>query len=78
MTLSSIWSVITRIVDICIVWYLIYFLLKNLKNNIKMVLIFKGILFIVIIKIISDALNLYTVGLLLEYIIMWGPEIRTV
>ncbi len=87
MTLTSIWSVITRIIDICIVWYLIYFLLKNLKNNIKMVLIFKGIVFIIIIKIISDALNLYTVGLLLEYIIMWGPlaliivfqpEIRTV
>ena len=72
MTLTSIWSVITRIIDICIVWYLIYFLLKNLKNNIKMVLIFKGIVFIIIIKIISDALNLYTVGLLLEYIIIIG------
>ncbi len=52
-----------------------------------MVLIFKGIVFIIIIKIISNLLNLYTVGLLLEYIIMWGPlaliiifqpEIRTV
>ena len=87
MTLSSIWSLVTKIIDICIVWYMVYFLLKNLKNNIKMVLIFKGIIFIIIIKIISNALNLVTVGLLLEYVIMWGPlaliiifqpEIRTV
>jgi len=87
MTLSSIWNLVSKIVDISIVWYMVYFLLKNLKNNIKMVLIFKGILFIIIIKLISNWLNLYTVGLLLEYVIMWGPlaliiifqpEIRTV
>lgn len=52
-----------------------------------MVLLFKGILFIVILKIISDVLNLVTIGYLLDYVIMWGPlaiiiifqpEIRTV
>lgn len=87
MTLSTVWSTVTKIIDVCILWYMVYFLLKNLKNNIKMVLIFKGIVFIVIIKIISNLLNLYSVGLLLEYVIMWGPlaiiiifqpEIRTV
>lgn len=87
MTLSTVWNTITKIVDICILWYMVYFLLKNLKNNIKMVLIFKGIIFIILIKLISNAFNLYTVGLLLEYVIMWGPlaiiiifqpEIRTV
>ena len=50
-------------------------------------LLFKGILFIVILKIISDVLNLVTIGYLLDYVIMWGPlaiiiifqpEIRTV
>ncbi len=87
MTLSTVWSTITKILDICILWYMVYFLLKNLKNNIKMVLIFKGILIIIVLKIISNVLNLVTVGLLLEYVIMWGPlaiiiifqpEIRTV
>lgn len=52
-----------------------------------MVLLFKGILFIVILKIISDVSNLVTIGYLLDYVIMWGPlaiiiifqpEIRTV
>lgn len=52
-----------------------------------MVLIFKGVVFLIVIKVLSNLLNLYAVGLILEYIIMWGPlaiiiifqpEIRTV
>ena len=38
-----------------------------------MVLILKGVLFILAIEIVSKILNLYTVGLLLEYVIEWGP-----
>ena len=73
MTLAEVWSLITKILDICVVWAAFYFLFKNLKNNVKMVLIFKGILLIIAIKIISNLLDLYTVGLLLEYVISWGP-----
>lgn len=87
MTLSSIWEIITKIIDISVVWLMFYYLFKNLKNNVKLVLIFKGVAIIIIIKIFSNLLNLYTVGLLLEYVISWGPialiiifqpEIRTV
>ena len=73
MTLATVWSIITKILDICIVWIMFYVVLKNLKNNVKMVLIFKGILIILAIKILSNVFNLYTVGVLLEYIISWGP-----
>ena len=38
-----------------------------------MVLIVKGVVIILIVKILSDLLNLYTVGVLLEYIVAWGP-----
>lgn len=87
MTLTTIWSMITKILDICIIWIMFYFLFKNLKNNVKMVLIFKGVVLIIFIKILSNILDLYTVGILLEYVISWGPialivifqpEIRTV
>ena len=87
MTLSSIGDIITKIIDISIVWLLFYYLLKNLKNNVKLVLIFKGVAIIIVIKILSNLLNLYTIGLLLEYVISWGPlaliiifqpEIRTI
>ncbi len=73
MDLSSIWSVATKIIDICIVWLAFYFILKNIKNNIKMELIVKGVIIIIIVKVLSDLLNLYTVGVLLEYIVAWGP-----
>ena len=73
MTINSVLTIIQKIVDISLVWMLIYFVLKSLKNNIKMVLLFKGVLLILILKVISDALNLVTVGLILEYVIMWGP-----
>ena len=73
MTVSSVITILQKIIDISLVWIMIYTILKGLRNNVKMVLIFKGILMILIIKLLSDWLNLTTVGLLLEYVIMWGP-----
>lgn len=73
MTVSSMITIIQKIIDISLVWIIIYTVLKGLKNNVKMVLIFKGVLLILIIKLLSDYFNLTTVGLLLEYVIMWGP-----
>ena len=78
MTLTSIWSLVTKILDICIVWLLFYYILKNIKNNIKMVLIVKGVLLIIAIELISKIFNLYTVGLILAIIIIFQPEIRSV
>ena len=73
MTISSLITIIQKIIDISLVWIIIYSVLKGLKNNVKMVLIFKGVIIIVAIKLLSDWFNLTTVGLLLEYVIMWGP-----
>ena len=73
MTLNSVLTIMQKIIDISLVWLLIYFVLKNLKNNIKMVLLFKGVLIVIIIKLLSDYLNLTTIGLLLEYVIECGP-----
>ena len=73
MTVSSLITVIQKIIDISLVWIIIYAILKSLKNNVKMILIFKGVIIIVIVKLLSDYFNLTTVGLLLEYVIMWGP-----
>ncbi len=73
MTLQTIWSLITKVIDISLVWMMFYYILKNIKNNVKMVLIVKGVILILVIKLISNLLNLYTIGLLLEYIVEWGP-----
>lgn len=73
MTLDSVLVILRAIIDISLVWMVIYFILKNIKNNVKMVLLFKGVFVVLIVKILSDTLNLTTIGLLLEYVIMWGP-----
>jgi len=73
MTINGIFTILQKLIDVSIVWILIYAILKNLKNNIKMVMIFKGVLIIIFIKFLSDYLNLTTVGLILEYTITWGP-----
>lgn len=73
MTWLSIGNILTKIIDISIVWFMFYYLLKNLRKNVKLVLIFKGVIIIIVIKLVSTLLNLYTIGLLLEYVISWGP-----
>ncbi len=73
MSLAAIWQLFTKILDVCIVWMLFYFVLKNIRNNVKMILIVKGVILVILIEILSKILNLYTVGLILEYVVEWGP-----
>ena len=73
MTIASILEIVTKIIDIGVVWLAFYYILKNIRNNIKMVLIFKGVILILIVKLLSDLLNLYTVGIILQYCLEWGP-----
>ena len=73
MTLNDIWTIFTKIIDILIVWIAFYYILKNVKNNIKMVLIVKGVVLVLLVKFLSNIMDLYTVGLLIEYILQWGP-----
>ena len=73
MTFESISSLLIKLIDVLLVWLVIYYILKNLRKNVKMVLLFKGVLIIVILKIISDFLDLVTIGYLLDYVITWGP-----
>lgn len=73
MTFDSIISLIKKFIDVLLVWLVLYYILKNLRKNVKMVMLFKGILFILALKILSDILELVTIGYLLDYVIMWGP-----
>lgn len=73
MMANNLLVILQKLIDISLVWILVYFVLKNIKNNVKIILLFKGVLVILVIKILSDVLNLTTIGLLLEYVIMWGP-----
>ena len=73
VTISDVLSVVRKIIDVSLVWFIFYYILKNIKNNVKLSLIFKGVAFVIILKVISDKLGFVTVGYLLDYIIQWGP-----
>lgn len=73
VTVDGIFGLIKKTIDVLLVWMIFYYVLKNLRRNVKMVLLFKGILVIIILKVISDFFELSTIGYLLNYVIMWGP-----
>ena len=73
INLSDILNVLRKLVDISLVWFIFYYILKNIRNNVKLTLIFKGVAFVIILRLISDWLGFVTVGYLLDYIIQWGP-----
>ena len=70
---QAILNILSKVLDIAIVWFMFYQLLKYSRNNFKLTLIFKGVLIIIGLKLLSDWLNLNTVGIILEYVISWGP-----
>ena len=73
ITVDTILLILNKTIDILLVWLMFYYILKNMKNNVKLTLIFKGVLIVAFLKIISDFFKFVTIGLLLEYVIMWGP-----
>mgnify|MGYP003300436828 CR=1 FL=1 len=66
-------SMFLKLIDTLIVWMVLYYIFKSLRKNVKMVLLFKGIIIVVILKIISSLLGLATINFLLDYVIEWGP-----
>lgn len=83
----SVLEFVKNIIDILLVWLVLYYVLKSLSKNVKMALLFKGIIFIIVLKVVSSLLNLVTINYLLDYVIEWGvlaiiiifqPEIRNV
>ena len=73
MTFDNIINFVTNLIDVLLVWGVLYYILKNLRKNVKMVLLFKGILIILVLKLIGDFFDLVTIGFLLDYVITWGP-----
>ena len=71
--LDTIFTYATKILDLLILWLIIYKLFKYARNNFKLTLILKGIIIIAVLKFVSYKIHLKTVGIILEYVISWGP-----
>ena len=53
MTVATVLDFLHKIVDILLVWFVLYYILKSLRKNVKMVLLFKGIIFVIGLKLVS-------------------------
>lgn len=72
-TLNNLIQFIKIICNIAVVWVVFYFILKIVKNNARTIQIFKGILLVVIIRVLASMLGLTAVEYLIEYIFQFGP-----
>ena len=86
ISLTTILNFLRSAVDLIAVWFLLYYLISMFKTNMKTMQLFKGVLFILIVKFLTSILDLTTLNFLVDSIINWGvlamiiifqPEIRT-
>ena len=73
MTVESLSEMARKLLDVLLVWALFYFILKSLRKNMKMVMLFKGILIIALTKVLSSWFDLVTIGYFIDYVIEWAP-----
>jgi diadenylate cyclase len=75
---------LVKIVDILVVWYVIYKLIMMIRGT-KAVQLLKGIILIILVRIVSNFLGLTTLQWLMDQAIIWGflaiiiifqPELR--
>ncbi len=78
------WHTIVNLLDILVVWFVFYELIMLLRGT-KAIQLLRGIIFIVLIKIVSVYVGFTTVSWLMDQVINWGvialiiifqPEIR--
>lgn len=87
ISLSNVFDIVRTIIDIVLVWYIIYLLISMFRQNMRTLQLFKGVLFILILKLITSLFGLttmdYVVDMVLQngiiaIIIIFQPEIRSV
>lgn len=80
----NLWGSLADIVDILLVWYVIYKIINLIKGT-KAVQLLKGIFVILLVKIISDYFGFNTLSWIMGNVITWGflaiiiifqPELR--
>jgi len=85
LTVQSIWMIFRVVLDIAIVWFVLYYAVKFVRNNSRTVQIFKGIIAIIVVNALAKLLGLSTVEYFSNMFINWGflaviiifqPEIR--
>ena len=84
-TFQSIFRALQVIIDFVILWVVIFYVLRIVRNNSRTVQIFKGIILVIALWYVSSMMRLTTTKALLDYVIQYAflviivifqPEIR--
>ena len=87
LPMENIRVITVMILDIFIMWFLLYYAIKLVRNNARTSQIFKGILLVILIDGLAKLMGLKTVSYVTDIFINWGflaiiiifqPEIRSV
>lgn len=85
LTFENIRTITVMFLDIFIIWLILYYALRIIRNNSRTIQIFKGVLFIIVIDGLAKFFGLKTVQFLADIFMNWGflavilifqPEIR--
>lgn len=85
-TIQNVIQNLRMVFDIALMWVLIYYIMKIVRNNSRTIQIFKGIILVMVVKSLSTFFGFKTVEWMAEMFIQWGflaviiifqPEIRS-
>lgn len=85
LTIQSIWTISRIFFDIAIMWFVLYYAIKFVRNNARTIQIFKGIIVVLLVNGIAKFLGFTTISYFTDMFINWGflaiivifqPEIR--
>ena len=71
-TLQSVLRGIKTIIDFIIIWVLVYYLLRIVRNNSRTVQIFKGIVLVVAMQVVASYAGFKTTKALLDFMLQYG------
>ena len=86
LTYNNLIALLRLLADIGCVWVVIHYCIKIVRNNSRTIQIFKGILFIFIIRAVASIFGLKTIAMISDLFVTWGflaviiifqPEIRS-
>lgn len=81
-----IFNIVRTLTDIVLVWYILFLFIGMFKQNMRTMQIFKGVLFILFLKLVTSIFGFSTMDYLVDNILTWGiiaiivvfqPEIRS-
>lgn len=86
LTLENIRTITIMLLDIFIMWILLFYAIKVIRSNARTIQIFKGVLLVLIIDFLAKFFGLKTLQFIMDIFINWGflafiiifqPEIRS-